>query len=140
MNITVEQAQGKVPVTILGLHGELDASNYQDVIDRAREAYASGARYLLIDMRDTPYMGSSGLVALHSIALLVRGEPPPDPEAGWGAFHALSHDKGSGVQSRVKLLGVQPRVERTLEMTGLKSFFEIHSDPEAAVASFGAMG
>jgi anti-anti-sigma regulatory factor len=138
MNITVERAQGKVPVTILKLQGELDASNYQDVIAKAREAYTGGARYLLIDMRDTPYMGSSGLVALHSIALMMRGEQPPDPESGWSAFHALSQDKG-GAQSRVKLLGVQPRVERTLEMTGLKSFFEVHSDPEAAIASFEAV-
>jgi anti-anti-sigma regulatory factor len=136
MDITVDQAQGKVPVTILALHGDLDASNYQDVIAKAREAYAAGARRLIIDMRDTLYMGSSGLVALHGIALLMRGEQPPDPDSGWNAFHAMSHDKGEGPQANVKLVGVQPRVERTLEMTGLKSFFEIHSDLEAAVASF----
>jgi len=138
MNITVDQAQGKVSVTILGLHGDLDASNYQDVIAKAREVYNTGTRYLLIDMSDTPYMGSSGLVALHSIAVLLRGEEPPDPESGWNAFHAIARDRDAGraVQQHVKLLNPQPRVDRTLEMTGLKQFFEIYTDLQTAIASF----
>jgi len=144
MNITVDQAQGKVSVTILGLHGDLDASNYQDVIAKAREVYNTGTRYLLIDMSDTPYMGSSGLVALHSIAVLLRGEEPPDPESGWNAFHAIARDRarllseaeGRAVQQHVKLLNPQPRVDRTLEMTGLKQFFEIYTDLQTAIASF----
>ena len=32
MDITVQQMQGRVPVTILQTHGDLDASNYQDLI------------------------------------------------------------------------------------------------------------
>ena len=136
MNITVEQAQGKVPVTILGLHGDLDASNYQGVIAKAREAYHAGARHLLLDMSDTPFMGSSGLVALHSIAMLFSGEEPPDPESGWNAFHAIARDREAGVQRHVKLLNPQPRVDQALAMTGLKQFFEIHTNLQTALASF----
>jgi len=137
MNFTVEQAQGKVPVTVLGLHGDLDGSNYQEVIAKARQLYQSGARYLLIDMTHMPYMGSSGLVALHSIALMLRGEQPPDPESGWGAFHAIAQDRGTGVQPYLKLLNPQPKVQRTLEMTGMNSFFQIHTDSQTAIESFG---
>ena len=136
MKITTSQAQGRVPVTILSLQGNLDGSNYQAVIAKANEVYTAGAQNLLIDMGEVPFMASSGLVALHSIALIMRGEEPPGPEAGWGAFHAIDRDRDSGLQQHLKLLNPQPTVDRTLEMTGMKEFFEIHTDLEAAVASF----
>ena len=36
MSITLDQAQGKVPVTVLAIHGDLDASNYLEVIAQAQ--------------------------------------------------------------------------------------------------------
>ena len=36
MEITVAQAQSRVPVTVLQPHGELDASNYHELIAKAR--------------------------------------------------------------------------------------------------------
>jgi len=136
MNIIVENAQGRVPVTILELHGDLDGSNYQEVIARARDLYGAGMRHLLIDMGDTAYMSSAGLVALHSVILLLRGEQPPDPDSGWSAFHAIAREQGGGMQKAVKLLNPQPRVRRTLEMTGMQEFFEVYTDRQAAVESF----
>ena len=136
MNIIVENAQGKVPVTILALHGDLDGSNYQHVIAKARDLYDAGTRCLLIDMSDMPYMRSAGVVALHSVLLLLRGEPPPDPESGWSALHAVAREQGAGAQQAVKLLNPQPKVSRTLEMTGMREFFEVYTDRQAAVESF----
>jgi anti-anti-sigma regulatory factor len=137
MTITISQAQGRVPVTVLSLHGDLDASNYLDVIEVAQEAYANGARYILLDMNDVPFMSSSGLMALHSVALLMRGQEPPDPEQGWSALHTMRRDVDEGsVQERVKLVNLQPRVERALKMARFDQYFECCDDLEAAVASF----
>ena len=137
MTITIDQVQGKVPVTILGIQGDLDASNYQEVIDSATQACEAGTSNILIDMAEIQFMSSSGLVALHSIALLLRGEELPDPEYGWEAFSTLDRDRESGVQEHVKLLNPQPQVDRSLEITGLKKFFEVYTDLDTAVASFG---
>jgi len=136
MQITTEQIQARVPIAVLAIHGDIDASNYEQVIAEARKLYAAGARHLLLDLSAVPFMGSSGVVALHSIALLMRGEAPPDPQAGWQAFHAIDHARGSGVQQPVKLLGPQPKVARTLQMTSMGDFFEIHMDRQAAIDSF----
>src|SRR5436190_10388320 len=136
MQITVDQIQSRVSVTVLAFHGDLDASNYEQVIAKARELYAAGARHLLFDLSDIPFMGSSGVVALHSVALLMRGETPPDPEAGWQAFHSIDHARAGGVQQQVKLFGPQPKVSRTLQMTSMNEFFEIFTDLQAAIASF----
>jgi anti-anti-sigma regulatory factor len=136
MDITVSQVQRRVPVTILQTHGELDASNYQLLIAKAQEEYNAGARYILLDLSDTPYLSSSGLVALQSIAALMRGDIPPDPEEGWGAFRAIDRDRESGCQEYFKLLGPQPRVDRVLEMVGFKRFLEVHNDLEDALEAF----
>jgi anti-anti-sigma regulatory factor len=136
MYVTATQAQTEVPVTVLHLIGELDASNYQIVIDKAEEAYAGGTRNLLLDLSEVPYMGSSGLVAFHSVALLMRGETPPDPEEGWGALRSIDRERDAGLQQHVKFLNPQPKVERVLKMAGFDQFFEVFSDQEAAITSF----
>ena len=136
MAITVRQEQGAVPVTILSIEGNLDASNYQVAIASARQAYEQGARDLIVDMSAVPFMSSSGIVALHTIALIFRGEEPDDPESGWEALHGLDRDRGSGVQQHVKLFKPQVRVASTLEKTGLNVFFEIYEDLDDAIASF----
>jgi anti-anti-sigma regulatory factor len=137
MNITSEQIQGKHPITILSTQGDLDASNYQDLIASARQAHSAGARYLLIDMSGTPFMSSSGLVALHTVALIMQGQALPDPDLGWGALHAIGSQTDSGTQRQVKLLNPQPQVDRALEKTGLKQFFEVYTDRSTALASYG---
>jgi anti-anti-sigma factor len=65
MNLTTTQAQGRVPVTVVGIEGELDGSNFQQLINTARDMYKAGARHLLLDMSKMTYMSSAGLVALH---------------------------------------------------------------------------
>jgi len=136
MNMTSEQIQARVPVTILRLQGDVDGSNFQQVIDRARELYQAGARYLLVDLAGAAYMSSAGLVALHNIALLFRGSTPPDPQEGWRAIRAMGDASAEGLQQHVKLLNPQPRVARVLDQAGLTDFFEIHTEQAAAVESF----
>jgi anti-anti-sigma regulatory factor len=138
MNIMVENLVAGVPVTVVRLEGELDASNYQEFIARADSLYRDGIRHVLIDLTDLSFLSSSGLVALHSVALTMRGETPPDPAAGWDVFHTMSHDLEAqpGPQDNIKLVNPQPRVARTLEISGFSRLLPIFSDREAALASF----
>ncbi len=136
MEMEIESAQGKVPVTILALRGELDASNFEAVIAKAKQLYESGTRHLLLDLSGLNFMSSSGLVALHSIILLMRGEKPSDPESGWSAFRAIERDFDSGLQPYVKIINTQPKVLTSLQKTGMDHFFEIFSDRQTALASF----
>jgi hypothetical protein len=75
-------------------------------------------------------------VALHSVALLMQGKEPPDPEYGWAAIRASDRDVESGQQEHVKLLNPQSRVKRAIEMAGFDRFFEVYTDREEAIASF----
>lgn len=134
---TIEQATGRVPITVIALDGELDASNFNDLIEAARQQYDSGTRHLLLDLGNLRFMASSGLVALHSILRVMHGEPPPDPEAGWGALHSLGLDvAGGATQTEVQLCAPQPAVERVLTRTGLSRLFVVHPDRTTALAAF----
>ena len=79
-------------IAVLALDGELDASNYEDVIRAARTAYAEGARHLVLDLGELSYMGSAGLVALHAAGLIFQGIEPPGGEAGWDALTQFGAD------------------------------------------------
>ena len=135
LNIAVTHENGAAPVAVMRLEGELDAATYLDVIARARQLAEQGTSRLVLDLGELTYMGSSGLFAIHSIALLLGGEQPPDPEAGWGAIHAMDRDGREAVRN-VKLLNPRPAVDRVLERSGMKRFFETHTDRAAAIASF----
>lgn len=137
LETTVEPASGRVPITVLSLDGELDASNFTALIDQVRGLYDAGTRHLLLDLTDLRFMASSGLVALHSIVRLMHGEPPPDSDAGWSALHALGQDVSEGsTQAEVQLCGAQPAVDRVLLRTGLNRLFLSHPDRATAIAAF----
>ncbi|MFP5342906.1 MAG: STAS domain-containing protein [Candidatus Limnocylindria bacterium] len=133
LETTVEQVDARVPLTVIALDGELDASNFESLIETARTLYDGGARTLLLDLTDLRFMASSGLVALHSIVRIMHGEAPPDPEAGWTALHASAT---SGSQREVQLCAPQPGVERVLARTGLDRMFVVHPDRSSAIAAF----
>lgn len=136
MAITIQEVQSKVPVTIMQLHGELDASHYLDVIEQARELYATGARHLLLDLSDLSFMASAGLMALHSIAKIMRGEEPPDAEPSRKAAPPKRKGVEGGLVQNFKILNPQPPVNWALEVSGFKTFLEVHTDLETALASF----
>lgn len=136
LDTTVEQHDGDPPLTILALSGELDASNFNALVDEVKGLYDSGTRRLLLDLTDLRFMASSGLVALHSIVRILQGEAPDDPESGWGSFHTVGHDvAGGGTQTEVQLCGPQPAVQRVLDRTGLSRLFVIHPDRATALAA-----
>ena len=136
LQTSVERVEGRVPITIVSLDGELDASNYERVIEEVRGLYEAGDRTLLLDLSGLTFMASSGLVALHSIVQVMHGEEPPDLEGGWSAFHALSNAvEGGATQTEVQLCGAQPAVTRVLARTGLDRLFVSHPDRASAIAA-----
>lgn len=136
MNISVSEAQGNVPVTVIKLDGQLDGQNYQELIAKAQELYNAGARDFLLDLSDLTYISSAGLVALHSVALLSRGEEMPDMEGGWSAYRSMGRSAEAGVQKHVKLVNPRSEVKGVLDMVGFSQVFEIFTNLGDAVKSF----
>ena len=134
MQITVSQEQGNVAV--LQIAGHLDGQSYQDLIMKAQEIIVGGAKNILLDMSDLTYISSAGLVSLHTISMLLRGEKTPDPEQGWSALKSMDRTRDGGVQKNLKLLNPPSQVVNVLDMVGFTEFFEIFTDKQKALASF----
>ena len=136
MNISVSQASGNVPVTVVKLDGQLDGQNFQELISKAQELHGAGARDFLLDLSDLTYISSAGLVALHSVALMARGEELPDVEGGWAAYRSMGRSSEAGVQKHVKLLNPRSEIMSVLDMVGFSRVFEIFTDRDEAINSF----
>jgi anti-anti-sigma regulatory factor len=135
MQIGTFLTQGRVPVAVLQPHGDLDAYTYQELIAAAQREWKGGARNMVLDLGDVPYLSSSGLVAIHTIARMLKGQELPDLKAGWSTIHAMEHEPRE-VHPYLKLLKPQPPVEKVLALTGFRQMFDIHADLETAVAAF----
>lgn len=136
MDINVSQEMGKVPVTVIKVAGQLDGQTYQKLISSAQEVINGGTKNILLDLSDLTFISSAGLVSLHVIALLLRGEAMPDLEHGWAALKSVNKSRESGIQQHVKLLNPRPEIVNVLEMVGFSSFFEVHEDKQKALESF----
>ena len=132
MEINVTYHPGKEPIAIMQLQGDINASNFVQVSDKAQELYMNPARNLIIDLSDVSSISSTGLAAIHKIALLYSGVPQ---QVEQGTNPDFTHS--STARKYVKLLNPQPDVEKTLESAGLKLFFKIYRDLASALASFG---
>ena len=136
MQITSSKQAGKVPVTVLHLEGNLDASNYTDVIGKAQALYDEGARDLVLDLGKVPYMSSAGLMSLHTISLVFAGQSMQPNSSGRPTFRSLDPDRDQAARQHMKLLNPQPAVDQVLDTVGLKQFFEVFTDLDSAVKSF----
>lgn len=134
--INISEGQGIVPVTIMSCAGHLDGQSYQELIAKAQELHKGGAKNILLDMSELTYISSAGLVSLHTIALLLRGEAVPDPEQGWAALKSIDRSRSTGLQKHVKLLNLRPEVLNVLDMVGYTAIFEVFSDRQKALESF----
>ena len=136
MEITISQEQGRVSVSVIRIAGHLDGQTYQDLIEKAREVVKAGTKNILLDLSDLTYISSAGLVSLHTIALMTRGEEPPDPEQGWSTLKSMDTARDGGMQKHLKLLNPRSEITNVLEMVGFSEFFEVFTDKQKAVDTF----
>jgi anti-anti-sigma factor len=135
MEISVTQEKGKVPVSVVHIKGELDASSYHELVNTSQTLYSVGVRSLLLDLTDLAFISTAGIASMHIVTKMFRGEKA-DPEDVWDTFNEIDRDRESSLQKHVKLLNPSPEVDNVLDMLGFKQFFEIYTDLAEAIGSF----
>ena len=98
MEIAVTQEKGKVPVSMVHIKGELDASSYHRMVNTAQALYNVGARSLLLDLTDLKFISSAGLASLHMVTKMFRDEKVA-PEDVWDTFKEIDRDRESSLQN-----------------------------------------
>ncbi len=136
MELIVKNEQGRVPVTVLKIIGSVDSFTYQELIEKVKEIRAAGSENLLLDLSETIYLSSAGIMALYSITKVMRGESASEFMDGWSALREMDKDSQKGRPKNLKLLKPQLRVRNILEMVGFDQFFDIFIDMDEALQAF----
>ena len=134
MEITLSFHQANEPVAVMNIKGNVDASNYIQIVNKAQEIYNNPVRNLILDLSEVPFISSAGLVAIHKIALIYSGGKQEVEQEGKETRPDFTHN--ANARKRVKLLNPQPDVDKTLETTGLKLFFKVFDNLDTALKSF----
>ena len=127
MEFKVTQEQGRVPVTVIHLNGDLRSD--EELTQKAKEAFEAGARDILLDLTDVRFMSSAGLRALHAIFTMLR-EDKSEEEINKGIA------AGTYKSPHFKLLNPNKNVKEVLGLTGYDMFLDIHTNTKEAIASF----
>ena len=119
-NVMVGEAQGSVPVTILRVEGDIDASTHKTLQDKAAEVIEAGAKNILIDLGGVSYMGSAGFRAIHAVTNMLSDDEP----------------EGLAKSSHLKLLNPTEAVGRVIKTLGFDVYLDIFQDRNEAINSF----
>jgi anti-anti-sigma factor len=115
--VKVSQAEGRVQVTVFELQDRVNLGNTAELEQAGKEAYANGARDLVIDISKVDSFTSAGIRALLVIYKLFAG------------------DEGKN-SKHVKLVSPTKYVREVLEVSGVADSIEIHDTLEESIASF----
>ena len=119
-NILVGEEQAKVPVTVLRVEGDIDASTHKTLESKASEVIQAGATNILLDLSEVQYMGSAGFRAIHAINNMLEHE-----------------ETAATVKSpHLKLLNPTGEVSRVIHTLGFDVFLEIYDSREEALNAF----
>lgn len=110
MNITEREQAG---VTIFVLEGRVDSEGAVDLDMMLQAGTADGKYKMILDMSQVRYINSAGLRTLADI---------------------LTQNKANG--GDLRLVNVNPKVRRVLQIIGFDKFFGIYETLEEALADF----
>jgi len=136
MELTVSIEQAEEPIAIMRINGDIDASNFMEIVNKAQQLYNNPARNLIIDLSEVASVSTTGLVALHKIALVYSGVSQEIDADASTKDRRPDFTHHSNARKFVKLLNPQPEVDKSLEKAGMKLFFKVFKDLESAIQSF----
>lgn len=110
--VTLAKRLPYADLRVVPLSGRIDAATAPSLRDRVREAVASGARHVVIDLSDVTFLSSSGLRILLLMARELRRQ-----------------------NADLRLCAARPQVAEVFRLTGFDQIFELFQTREAAVES-----
>ena len=134
MEIKVSTENGRVPVTVLHVDGNIDSATYQTFQSKVNELIKDGAQYILVDLSHAPYVSSAGFRALHQIFNDLRARHPTSNLSEEEVKKGIR--AGTYKSPHLKLLNLSKETKTTFEMSGFDMFIETYDDRKNAIASF----
>ena len=134
MEIKTFTENGRVPVTVMHVDGDLDSSSYEAFQTEANALIDAGARFILVDLSHTKFISSAGFRAFNTLFNKLRSLHPDtnlnDDELKIGI------QAGTYKSPHLKLLNLSDTARTAFEMAGFDMFIETFADMKTAIASF----
>ena len=134
MNFKVSTENGRVPVTILHVDGNIDSATYREFESKVDELIAGGTRHLLVDLSHMAFISSAGLRALHGIFNKLRAIHPDENLSEEELRKGIS--SGTYKSPHLKLLNLSKDARAAFEMGGFDMYIETFTDKKKAISSF----
>jgi anti-anti-sigma factor len=132
MEITTSIVQGRVPVSVIGLKGDLDASATDAFNAAAAKTVENGAKDILIDMSGVSFMSSAGIRSLHALYTLLH--PAGSAQDQDSVYKGIS--AGTYAAPHLKLLNPTKKVSEVIKLSGLDMYLKIYTNEQEAIAAF----
>jgi len=134
MEIKVSTENGRVPVMVLHVDGNIDSSSYEKFQSTAKKLIEEGAQYILVDLSHAPFVSSAGLRALHTIFTELRSRNPDANLSDEQMKKGIS--AGTYKSPHLKLLNLSPQTKAAFETSGFDMYLDTFTDLKTAIASF----
>jgi len=125
---------GRVPVTVMHVDGDIDSSTSPAFSAMANELIDSGARYILVDLSHTKFITSAGFRAFNDLFNKLRALHPDTNLSEADIKKGIS--AGTYKSPHLKLLNLSNDARTSFNLAGFDLFIETYTDLQTAVASF----
>ncbi len=132
MQLKTSNENARVPVTVVRVDGNIDSASYDSFLSGIEQSINGGARHMLLDLSQVPFVSSAGLRAFNILLSKLRTLTPDvsDEEMRKGI------NEGKYKSPHLKLLNPSKATMMTLETSGFTMFVEVFHDLKSALAAF----
>lgn len=134
MEIKAFTENGRVPVTVMHVDGNLDSSTHEAFRAKADELIEGGARFILVDLSHVKFVSSAGFRAFNNLFNKLRALNPDANLSEEDVRKGIS--AGTYKSPHLKLLSLSEEARMAFELAGFDLFIETFTDMKTAVASF----
>ena len=134
MEVKAFTENGRVPVTVMHVDGNIDSLTSEAFQAAANDSIAKGARHILVDLYHAKFVSSAGLRALHDVFNQLRDLDPDTSMNDDDVRQGIS--AGTYKSPHLKLLNLSPEARVGFETAGFDMFIQTFTDMKTAVASF----
>ena len=116
--MSIEQVQGKNPVTVIHLAGWLDAMSENKLVQAVQKEKDNGAEFMVFELSDMDTITSAGIRAMQR------------------AYQILTPNRGASKIVHLKLCNAPAQIYQVLGNTGLLRNMPMYESLEDAIDSF----
>ena len=134
MEIITSIENGRVPVTVMQIIGNIDSITHDVFTLKANELIHDGAHHILVDLSQSPFISSAGLRAIHGLVKKLRTLYPDTNLSE--AEYKKRIGTGAYKSPHIKLLNLSQDTYTAFTLSGFDMFIETYTDKANALASF----